>query len=1377
MAAALRLARKALQNVGRANQVLQNAVEDAKVALRNAGNLGANVARNIGDVGEQAVKNVRQVLRNTVADVQLRLRPAEVQREYARNVNPAEVMRAGLPPMFLFRNFNERQRDIMNAQVGKDVRETRRLGEEVDKFLNKGYTFYFNTITSFDDIHAKLERVFQKLSTKNRSFKIRVEFGEILMHTVRNEEGERQVFHVFLPGQNTSLERDLALVSNRMDMNRFYETLALGNMERFIDKFNRPNTRTQVVAVFSMIVKVFRLDQRMGAIAEVPEVMKTNKSIICFAGYDDQLCFWRCLHKGMNPGARPDRCSEGARQLYKQFYNADYTNAYGGLNVAEVIEVEKKFNVRINVFACGVDAENKIELTVVQWFSNVGERHHNMRADVPTINLAVYLNHFMFVKKIESFSSWTCPECGYKTDRHLHLLRHLKSDCEHRFQEVFEKESKVFMPKGNLKTELYTRYFNRAPECPLNPYLIVWDFEALQRGIPVENNDNNLTYTFEQVPVSYSVASNVPGFQQVKFECSNDPHALVANFVAYVMEVSKKAYELAAAPFDVKAVECDRNLQKWLRCPVLGFNSGFYDINLIKSYDAFQKIIAHDDQTPNIIIKGPKYFFVSTKYAEFLDVMNYLAPGFNLRKFIGAYKTSADVSGKGHFPYRWLTSYDKLNETQLPSEEMWESPEAYIEMQKVWEEKKFANMMEFLRWYNDLDVLPFLDACNGFRNKFVKYGFDVFKDAMSIPGIAEKIMFKSVMSSRDEFERRFNAIRHDDSTSITTLLNPRLMQAKVDGYRSQDSFRGQETTLTAQDLMNAIRKYGRTCFYCKSYIEFFANFTWDRIDNTKGHSSEGVICCRKCNSERADHYSHEEFRLRKLQEAYYAEFGAPMLIDEENKEVFFKLKAAITGGPSIVFHRSAKAGVSRINKAVWRDNKWGLPEEPGKVIGKILGFDANALYLWCLGQDMPCGKLTYESFDQGHDSKYIQAFINSHFGFIECDIETPERLYQQMADFPPVFINRVVPETPEVIGQFMSDLIKDKLNDGKINTNPCKKLISVFSAKKILLYKPLYEWYIAHGLQITKVYGMVVCGAPPRKCFADFVKNVSEDRLRGDREKAFEVEAETAKLIGNSGYGRCGMNKNKHTKSDLMTDEAKVDRAIAHFTFRDCDELGGVVGGGATFQTLYQIKKAKQKTKQNMPVQVSVAVYQLAKLRMLQFYYDFLARFIAPEDFQMMYMDTDSCYFAMTALDMKEIVKPELKEVFERESPQWLVLNKNITEYAPFAHRTPGLFKVEYEARSMEALASKLYICKPWGDGKSKFSCKGTQKERNKALITEENFQSVRENSVPVLVMNEGMRAVNGTVAWYKQSKRGLNFAYTKRQVLPDGITTAPLMF
>ena len=59
------------------------------------------------------------------------------------------------------------------------------------------------------------------------------------------------------------------------------------------------------------------------------------------------------------------------------------------------------------------------------------------------------------------------------------------------------------------------------------------------------------------------------------------------------------------------------------------------------------------------------------------------------------------------------------------------------------------------------------------------------------------------------------------------------------------------------------------------------------------------------------------------------------------------LTTGMIGGPSIVFCRHAEAGVSKIRSHIYED---------AKTCRSVLGLDANSLYLFCSGQEMPCGK-------------------------------------------------------------------------------------------------------------------------------------------------------------------------------------------------------------------------------------------------------------------------------------------------------------------------------------------------------------------------------------------------------------------------------------
>ena len=71
--------------------------------------------------------------------------------------------------------------------------------------------------------------------------------------------------------------------------------------------------------------------------------------------------------------------------------------------------------------------------------------------------------------------------------------------------------------------------------------------------------------------------------------------------------------------------------------PVFGFNSGRYDLNLIKSY-LIPYLICDKEIEPTVIKKAND--FISFKFGDvqFLDIMNFLGGATTLDSFLKAYK-------------------------------------------------------------------------------------------------------------------------------------------------------------------------------------------------------------------------------------------------------------------------------------------------------------------------------------------------------------------------------------------------------------------------------------------------------------------------------------------------------------------------------------------------------------------------------------------------------------------------------------------------------------------------------------------------------------------------------------------------------------------
>jgi hypothetical protein len=425
----------------------------------------------------------------------------------------------------------------------------------------------------------------------------------------------------------------------------------------------------------------------------------------------------------------------------------------------------------------------------------------------------------------------------------------------------------------------------------------------------------------------------------------------------------------------------------------------------------------------------------------------------------------------------------------------------------------------------------------------------------------------------------------------------------------------------------------------------------------------------------------------------------------------------------------------------------------GKLCKNVVGYDANALYLWAISEVMPTGD--YKQINE-YDLKQLKEDVISDklFGYVECDIKVPDHLYDHFSEMCPIFKNIDIHGTKEVIGEHMNNYCIEN----NIPIKKSRKLIGSMKGDKILLYTPLLKWYLEHGLEITKFYQAITY--TPKQCFKGIADNIANARRAGDVDEDMAIIAETMKLIGNALYGRTVMDKEKHTTTSFCGLD-KISKRINDPHFKDLEELS---------DNRFEVMAGKHKIIMDTPIQIGCAVYQLAKLRMLQFYYDCLDKYVDRSDFQYIEMDTDSAYLALSGDKLEDVIKPHMKEEYEKDKYNWFP-NETTKELKAYNKRTPGLFKVEFEGKSMYAMCSKLYFVE--GENYNKYSCKGIQKNQNE--ISKDRFHNVLFNNVKDMCINKGFRVINNEMITYIQHKKGLSYYYDKRQVLPDGVSTIPL--
>ena len=311
----------------------------------------------------------------------------------------------------------------------------------------------------------------------------------------------------------------------------------------------------------------------------------------------------------------------------------------------------------------------------------------------------------------------------------------------------------------------------------------------------------------------------------------------------------------------------------------------------------------------------------------------------------------------------------------------------------------------------------------------------------------------------------------------------------------------------------------------------------------------------------------------------------------------------------------------------------------------------------------------------------------SIFGFVKVDIRVPEHLIPIFSEFPPIFKNTEI--TMNDIGEHMQEYCRSITRTYGVK----RSLISSMQGTGIILITPLLKWYLDNGLVVDRVYYVISYNGKP--CFDWFVKEVTHDRRAADLGGVEQkMKGEASKLMGNCGYGYTVMNRSNHTHTSFAKEKNLKNHTKNPF-LKIYDELN---------ENIYEVEKEKRTVRHDLPLQIGVAVYSYAKLRMLEFW-GFIHKYLDNDLYQFMEMDTDSLYIAFAKDTIDECVKEELKEEWKREKYKWFssddvgcsfIFEGERITFKQYDKRTPGKFKLEYKGKGMYCLNSKTYYI--WRD-------------------------------------------------------------------------------
>lgn len=1286
--------------------------------------------------------------------------------------------------------------------------------------------FNFRLVSQTQELKAALAEMWD--SNIENQCKVQCSFGYVLRHRSNND------LRYFHSCQNNSPVLQMPrVVKSRSELMQLADYLSSIDWQS-VALNQRPNSSWILQLLTNLTFYLTKLPfVKFGCARTVPAYLKRNKSLQTLVAcngrrYMDNLCFFRALALKLYCQCRSKtkrcRCFPSLESKVSDLFHTYAAHAsmnvskseFEGVSLEMLNELEELFEISINVFKLKKSGKTLLIRS-----------SHTSHACI--LNLNVYKHHFCYIQNLSMFSKcFECSICSAVFSGKRRLTQHQKCCAKSKTNKVYPHD--CFRPPKTIYDVLQSEAEICVPvERQFYPFRATFDIECFMKPVQdVDGSTKQLVYSSKHELMSISVQSNVPGFDKpVCFVSEGNPEQLVDMFVTHLLATSECAYNILLQensdildaldskiternqlenPFESAKLSStylyqSRSLtkvkEKYLmylsELPVIGFNSQRYDLNVIRG--PLVKSLLNRDNITFAVRRESRMQCLKSDKLKFLDIMNYIAPGFSYEKYLKAFDCSA---GKGFFPYDYIDSLDRLSETALPPHECFYSklkqsnisPEDYQFCLMVWMNEGMTTLRDFLVWYNNLDVEPFLEAIAKQFTVYQSKGIDMFKDAISVPGLSVKWLFNET-ASRDI---PIPLIDKKNSDLYQTIKQNIVGGPSIVFHRYHEK----DKTYIRQHQFHAESKL------CKQVYGFDANalYLWSTMQELP---TGFLIRRRRENGFRAEFSqtfgqqalewlewtanTHNFFIQHKYNfgEKRIGQHGIPVDGFHESSKTVFQYHGCI-------FHGCPLSDCS-ITKGMTVNPKTNIPlsklrertvlaENYVRSLGFRLVSIQECEWLDFKRSDCQCNHFLDSFFDQRmikkgtmSESALLHAIEKGDvYGLVECDLFVPSHLHEKFAEMTPIFKNIMVSR---------SDLPMHMHNHAQLFDHllrPQRMLIGSYVGERVLVLTGLLRWYLSHGLSISRIYQ--VAQYSPKKPFQDFGLSVSSYRREGDVNPNKVVIAETAKLIGNSLYGKTITNKERHTSTHYTSSHDKAQTLINSQRFMSVNEIDNDV---------FEFEMAKKKITLDIPIIIGFSILQYAKLRMLSFYYDFIDKYFDRKDFQYVTMDTDSAYIAFSG-NFEDVVRPELRREFfesyedwfpppfcpshksdfvnaKMERSAWQMSENCCKEVFTYHRRTPGLFKLEYQGTGIVALNSKTYVC--FSPDNQKMSCKGISKHQNNYDAS--HFLGVLFSRNPVMGTNHGFRLKSNMMCSYSQEKSGISFFYAKRKVDIDGVTTSPL--
>ncbi|XP_075209864.1 uncharacterized protein LOC142317311 [Lycorma delicatula] len=444
--------------------------------------------------------------------------------------------------------------------------------------------------------------------------------------------------------------------------------------------------------------------------------------------------------------------------------------------------------------------------------------------------------------------------------------------------------------------------------------------------------------------------------------------------------------------------------------------------------------------------------------------------------------------------------------------------------------------------------------------------------------------------------------------------------------------------------------------------------------------------------------------------------------------------------------KGTRGGVAMISNRYAKANNPNIPDQydPSEPTSWVQYYDCNILYGTAMVEPLPYANFRWLSSEEINILNINNVDDCGEKGYIlEVDLEYPQHLHDRHKDYP-LAPERLVP---------VDEMLSPYLND--VQRCPVKKLMTTLLDKEhyVLHYRNL-KLYTRLGLIVKHIHRVLEFSQSPwLKPYIDF-----NTEKRAQARNSFEKDF--FKLMNNAVYGKSLENVRNRIDFQLITNERKLDKAIAKLRVKAWYIYNKDVVG---------ISLKKTEIFLNRPIYIGFTVLDISKAIMYEFHYGYMVEKYG-DNIKLLMTDTDSLMYHIVTDNVYDDILHDIDRFDTSDYPRDHMCYSNTNK------KRLGKFKDEMNGRAIRefvGLRAKMYSILEF-DKKEKNVAKGIPRVSIANDLRHDLYKQSLFKDQVTYTSAYGIRSTLHNIHSINQSKKSLSPFDDKRFILQNRINTVP---